>query len=638
MASLWIEAESFTRLGGWIIDQQSMDEMGSAYVMAHGLGEPVADAATAMAVAEAGTYRVWVRTRNWTARWGRGRPGGTFQVLVDGRALPEVLGTGAPDWAWQLAGTVELAAGTVPLALHDLTGFNARCDALWLTTDPVARPPEGGAELAAFRSAQAGIAVVDEPQVFDLAVAGGGIAGTCAALAALATGARVLLVHDRAVLGGCNSSEVRVGLGGGLGFAPFPELGRVVREISPVMGGFATYEAELFEDARKAAAFRRHGPEHCRLALEERVVAVERDPGDPRRIAAIVTRQVRTGAERRYRAALFADCTGDATLARRLGATVRYGREARAEHGESLAPLVADRQVMGMSVQWTSAEAAGESPFPDLDWGLPWDESRAYHVRGGDWEWEAGQFRDMAAESEEIRDYALMALFANWSWLKNHSPRRAEYARARLTWASPLGGKRESYRVEGDLVLTQGDIEGRIPHPDGTACASWDFDLHSPDPENRARFPEPFRSCAYHRGIGAPYPVPYRCLYARDVANLFLGGRIVSATHVAFACLRVQRTLGMLGEVVGLAAALCAERGLLPRDLSGDGFSLLAPRLAAGVPQPLYHSYPCDRSEKYHFKELGMIPVRDGQVEADPATLRRIASLAVVHRGTAADG
>jgi hypothetical protein len=87
----WLEAESFKTLGGWFVDQQSMAQMGSAYVMAHGMGVPVEEAETACNVFESGEWNVWARTRDWTAPWKRGTPGGTFQVVVNGQTLPETL-------------------------------------------------------------------------------------------------------------------------------------------------------------------------------------------------------------------------------------------------------------------------------------------------------------------------------------------------------------------------------------------------------------------------------------------------------------------------------------------------------------------------------------------------------------------
>ena len=108
---LWIEAESFRTLGGWVIDQQSMAQMGSAYVMAHGMGIPVQDAETVATVPESGEWTVWARTRNWTAPWKRGKPAGIFKVLVNGHALPETLGTNGSSWGWQRAGTIALKKG-----------------------------------------------------------------------------------------------------------------------------------------------------------------------------------------------------------------------------------------------------------------------------------------------------------------------------------------------------------------------------------------------------------------------------------------------------------------------------------------------------------------------------------------------
>src|SRR5690554_792785 len=133
MNRIWLEAESFDTLGGWVIDCQSIEQMGSAYVMAHGMGTPVRDAETVLTVPGKGRYTVWVRTRDWSATWKRGTPAGRFNVIVNGETLPETLGTNGPDWSWQKAGAIDLDAKEATIALHDLTGFNGRCDALFLT-------------------------------------------------------------------------------------------------------------------------------------------------------------------------------------------------------------------------------------------------------------------------------------------------------------------------------------------------------------------------------------------------------------------------------------------------------------------------------------------------------------------------
>jgi hypothetical protein len=630
---IWLEAESFDTLGGWVIDQRSIAQIGSAYIMAHGMGIPVADAETTCNIPESGQYTVWVRTRDWTAVWKRGTPAGIFQVKINGNPLPETLGTNGPDWGWQKAGIVALQPGKTKIALHDLSGFNGRCDALYLTSNPATLPENDKHKIAVLRKNIAKIVTIDDPVLYDLAIAGGGIAGISAALAAMRTGAKVILIQDRPVLGGCNSSEVRVGLGGFAHAEPYPRLGNVVTEIGPILGGGGTYSAELYEDARKENVFKLQSGNQYKLVLNECVVAVDQDKNDPQKISAFIARNAVTGTETRYRAKLFADCTGDAVVARLMGAEAMYGRESRAVFNESLAPEQGDNQVMGLSVLWNSIKSNQPTTFPDIDWGIQFNDDKVYYIRGGDWEWETGQYRNQVEDAEYIRDYGMMTIYANWSYLKNHSPRKAEWASDTLAWVSPIGGKRESYRVVGDYILNQNDIENHIVHRDATGTMTWDLDLHFPDPENAKKFVEPFRSCAYHRGIVKPYQIPYRCLYARDVKNLFLGGRHISASHVAFSCIRVQRTLGILGEVIGMAATICAQQNVYPRDIYEKHFDKLKIMMETGVPVPTYHAYESSNEEKYHFKDAGFISImppapNTAQLE-DPELRQRIKALGV---------
>ena len=632
---LWLEAESFDTLGGWFVYQQSMDQMGSAYVMAHGMGVPVADAETACNIPKGGEWTVWARTRDWTAPWRRGTPGGTFRVAVNGYVLPETLGTNGAAWGWQKAGTVALDEGEIVVALRDLTGFNGRCDALYLTLDANAQPPNSEEELAAFRKAVAKPGYVDDPVVYDLAVAGGGMSGICTAISAIRTGSTVVLIQDRPVLGGNNSSEIRVPLGGRIHVFPYSKLGNVVQEIAPITGRPGVFPAEYYEDQRKENIFRTCHPKKYRLVMNTRVIGVEKDKDDPMKITAYIARNVHTGAETRFRAKLFADCTGDAVIARMMGAEVMYGRESRDTYNESLAPVEGDNQVMGMSVIWRSKKAAEPTPFPDIDWGLEITEDNVYYVRSGDWEWETGQYRNQAEETEYIRDYGMMTIFANWSFLKNHSERKAEWARDTLSWISPLGGKRESYRVVGDYVLNQNDIENHVIYPDATASTTWNLDLHFPDPEHIKKFEEPFRSCAYHRNLVKPYPLPYRCLYSKDVTNLFLAGRHISTSHVAFGSVRVMRTLGLLGEVVGMAASICAKEGVYPRDVYESHFDKLKAMMERGVPAAnTYHTGGGgSKYEGYHFKDtghLGVYPHPHAKLN-DPEVRERIEALGVQH-------
>ena len=615
MNQYFIEAESFKNLGGWAIDQQSMDQMGSPYIMAHGLGVPVADAETEIDVST-GRYAVWARTRDWTAVWGKGTPAGRFDVRVDGEPLPTVLGTNGAAWAWQKAGEIDLGAGRHTLALHDLTGFNGRCDAIYMTDDLGFTPPDDTAAIEEMRRTLNWHEIAECEEDYDLIVAGGGVAGVCMALAARRTGTKTLLVNDRGVLGGCNSSDIRVCMGGQIHLPPYPRLGDVVREIAPVMGRPTIYPAEYFEDARKKFAFEplEYQETKCDIALWEHITALEKD-GDV--ITAVVTTNVRTGRKTRYHARLFADCTGDATLARMADCAVMYGREAADTFGESLGAPDYQRLVMGHSLRWYSQPRDEETPFPAIDWGFDFDEDTCYFVRSGDWEQEAGFRRDMVEDIEYIRDYGLRAIFSNWNFQKNLSKRRGEYARDALEWISPIGGKRESYRVVGDHILTQADLETPNVYDDATACITWSIDIHFPEPDNEARFGEAFRSFAYHRGIVKPYPVPYRCLYARDVRNLFLGGRDVSASHVAFSAIRVMRTLGALGEAAGLAASVCTKHGAWPRDVYTDYLDEFKAAMTAGVPIPDSFNCGIGDEEAYHFKDLGWIHFHPYRCESE---------------------
>ena len=565
MSRFFIEAESFKTLGGWVVDQQSMGEMGSAYIMAHGMGEPVADAFEQITLPESGIWYAYVRTRDWTSVWHRGTPAGTFRLTADGVPFENILGTNGEKWDWQYAGALRLDGNKkIRLALCDLTGFNGRADAIFLTTDKN-DIPENTEE---FRLSVSGVKPETDGTFYDLIVCGGGIAGTCMALSAMYEGLNVCLIQDRPVLGGC-----------------------------------ASLDASAYEDGRKANAFKaakKASGGNYTLALSERVISLKKEDG---KIVSVSAKNIYSGKIKEYRGRLFADCTGDATLARLCGAELMYGREAKSEYGEQLAPEKSDRQVMGMTVTWRSEESDTPCDFPDIDWGIEFDEERSYNVISGDWEWEAGQYRDMAHETEYIRDWLLMTVFGNWSFLKNRSEKKGDYAKRYLKWVSPLGGKRESYRVKGDYILNENDIENHVFHSDGTGSMTWDIDIHVPDPKNRAIFPEPFRSCAIHRGIGSHYPVPYRCLYSKDVSNLFLGGRIISATHVAFACIRVMRTLGVLGEAAGLAAGLCIKHDCMPRDIYTSHFEELKSLMRRGVVIKPYHAYPAGNYEHIAFPE-----------------------------------
>lgn len=558
--TILVEAESFREPGGWVIDQQFMDQMGSPFLLAHGLGSRVDDALTEVTVPVRGSYHVWVRTRDWAAPWKSSSAPGRFQLLINGKALQEPFGTEGATWHWQDGGRVQLDGATATLALHDLTGFDGRCDAIVLTTDSGFHPPDDGEALAQFRRQV--LRLPERAQSagsFDLVVVGGGMAGTTAAISAARLGLKVALIQDRAQLGGNNSSEVRVALGGYTHQAPYPALGAVVAELDSGRIGNAQPAAN-YDDEKKLGVVR--AEPNIRLFFNTRATGVEKDGN---RITAVVARDVRTGSERLFQAPLFADCTGDGSIGYLAGADFRYGRESRRETGEPLAPGAADRLVMGASTMWYSTDMGKPVTFPETPWAIQFTDETAQKGTRGDWDWETGQRRDQVEDFEAIRDHGLRAVYGNWAFHKNHGKDKSSFANLRLEWVAYIAGKRESRRLLGDVVLQQQDILNNRSFPDAAVTATWSIDLHEPEENNAKAFPgDEFRSVA-HFGKKTLYAIPYRCLYSRNIDNLFMAGRDISVTHVALGTVRVMRTTGMMGEVVGMAAAVAHRNSTTPR-------------------------------------------------------------------------
>ena len=410
---VFLEAESFSDPGGWVVDQQSMDIMGSPYLMAHGMGIPVADASTEVTFPGTGQYRLWVRTRNWTARWSE-TAAGQFQVIINGKPLDQTFGTGPSEWSWIDAGLVEIDKLQATISLHDLTGFNGRCDALYFTPETSEMPPNDLEPLDALRADLLGLNPEPEIKEFDFVVIGGGMAGTCAAIAAARLGLQVALVQNRPVLGGNNSSEVRVHLGARINLEPYPALGNLVNEIGPDQGGNARPK-DYYEDNKKLQAVLNEPNLSLFLNTHANQVEVQDN-----KIVQVTAENTRTGEKTAFRAPLFADCTGDGTIGFLAGAEYMTGRESRDMFNEPTAPEKADNLTMGISVQWFSETGDQPSTFPDIQWGLPWSEEKSFAITRGDWDWETGMGKDMIRETEYIRDYGLLVVYSNWSYLKNH--------------------------------------------------------------------------------------------------------------------------------------------------------------------------------------------------------------------------
>lgn len=557
-----VEAESLAELGGWSLDTQSVDAMGSPYLLAHGLGEPVADAAGEVALPAAGTWAVWARTHDWVPDWNgedAARPG-RFRVVVDGTPLAATLGIAPADWGWVRTGEFSLAsARTVSVSLHDLTGFDGRCDALFFTQDlsATAAPPDGGAALAAWRAAMRGESAPPErEESYDLVVAGGGISGCAAALAAAHEGLRVALVQDRDVFGGNASDEVRVHTQGEQRHWIVSRLGS---SAANAQDGFA-------RDDAKRAKYLADEPNVTTFA-GWRVGGVVTNAAHE--IVAADARDMRTAARLRLRAPLFVDATGDGTVAVLAGAAYRIGRESQEEYGESLAQPLADSCTMGNSMMWRTAATDADTAFPDVPWAL--SVAGASTATNGGWQWEAGlgPQEDTIRDSEALRDRLLRAVYGSfWNARQNQGALGAAARRARLSWIPFIAGKRESRRIVGDYTVTQHDVENAAWFEDAVGTATWSIDLHFYDTSKWGG--QAGWLCATKQIEVGKWHFPYRALCCRDVPNLFLAGRCASFSHVAFGSSRVMNTGGQMGVAVGVAAAICAERGVSPRDVYRD--------------------------------------------------------------------
>ncbi|MDA8909115.1 FAD-dependent oxidoreductase [bacterium] len=557
-----VEAESFDNAGGWKLDTQFIHVMGSPYLLAHGLGNPVEDATTTVTFPKTGEYTYWVRTKNWVEKFAdevdASAAPGKFQLAIGDKTLEPVFGTSGADWHWEKGGTVSIDATEVDLTLKDLTGFNGRVDAILFSTNPDFEPDNTSETLPEWRRKMLGVdtAMIEEGP-FDIVFIGGGYSGACGAISAARMGLKVALIQNRPVLGGNGSSEVRVWAKGNTPPGLYP-IGDIVNEFSDSAElSPGTYEE--YEDAKK----HRIVTSEPNIALFLNHHAFEVEMASDTKIEAVQAFDTRSGEIRRFTARNFCDATGHGTIGMMAGAdysTIDGGR-------------------MGMSNMWAWENADEPVDFPELSWALPLEEAdfpypRKFHA---EWFWESGYDKHPLLDKEQIRDWNNLAAFSAWNALKNkgaydrYDPDMLEHRNARLTWMAYIGGTRETAQLLGDIILTEEDIVNKRPFPDGCVLTTWSVDLHYPREQYAKKFPDnPFIAIAVHgKGVDRKkgYPVPYRCFYSRNIENLFMAGRNISVTHEALGTVRVMKTCGMMGVVVGKAAAICAKYDATPRDV-----------------------------------------------------------------------
>ncbi len=409
----------------------------------------------------------------------------------------------------------------------------------------------------------------------DLLVVGGGMAGISAAVSAARSGAKVVLMHERPVLGGNASSEIRMWVCGAYG-AENRETG-LVEEIAlenlyrnPTKNYYIwdTILYGLVENEPNVTLLL-----NC-TCMDAKAEKGSFADGRDTKIELVTGYQMTTQTFIDVKAKFYADCSGDSILAPLVGAEFRIGREAASEFGEDTELEEADELTMGHSCLLYGRETTQKVDYKHPEWAGKIDE-KYFEARGLNpfadyenyWYLELGGMKDTIHDTDEIQKELIPLALNAWDYVKNSG--KFETENWELDFLGFLPGKRESRRMVGEYMITERDIATNRQFDDEIAYGGWPLDDH---------FPAGF----YHKGtpnknIDTPsaYSIPYRCLYSKNVENLFFAGRNISATHFAMSSTRVMSTCALLGEAVGAAAAIGAKYNLTPHGVYTDKLGLL---------------------------------------------------------------
>ncbi|MGH3727652.1 MAG: FAD-dependent oxidoreductase [Micromonosporaceae bacterium] len=415
-------------------------------------------------------------------------------------------------------------------------------------------------------------------EAYDIVVCGGGLAGFCAAVAAARHGARTCLVQDRPVLGGNSSSEVRVVPRGAAVYHGYARESGIIAEL--LIEERARNHEEIFENGWTNSvwdlvlydtAMRTPGlTVHLNTSIQDVHVTDGRIRSVTGRVAAAET-------ELRIDGGFFIDCTGDGVVADLAGCEWRMGTEGRDEFDEPHAPERASDDVMGNSIHIKTRDVGRPVPFVLPEWAVEYDDASFFYkggrrprdARGGYWWIEIGVPWHTIYDAEKIRHELTRHALGIWDWIKNKDPRFAEEAATyALDWIGQVPGKRESRRILGLHLMTQHDLDQDPGLPDEVAYGGWNIDLHTPGgllaPTSEPTAAEGYQQTSHASvsGYVGPFGIPLRSLIAKDVDNLLLAGRDISASHVALGSVRVQATTAVVGQAAGTAAYVAHDLGL----------------------------------------------------------------------------
>ena len=398
----------------------------------------------------------------------------------------------------------------------------------------------------------------------DVCVIGGGLAGMLAAISAARHGAKVVLMHDRPVLGGNASSEIRMWICGAGSRVKYLQETGIMEEIALENmkrnpdRNYAVWDTILYEKVRFQ--------ENLDLLLNCACCKAETENG---KIRSVTGFQLTTYTWQTVEAEIFIDCSGDSILAELTGAEYRVGREAKSEFGEEFGLETADRKTMGMSLLIQARETDHPVSFTPPEWAYQYPTDEAMNNKphtvlrdlNTNFYWiELGGESDTIHDTETLRDELLKIALGVWDHMKNQGDHGAE--NWELEWLGFLPGKRESRRYVGDCILTQQDVESAARFDDEIAYGGWQIDNHLP---GGFRMDAKGGAHLQKRRLSEPYPIPFRSLYSHNIENLMFAGRNISASHVAFSSTRVMGTIGLLGRAAGTGAAIAVQHGLMPR-------------------------------------------------------------------------
>lgn len=565
MQTIWIDALEFDDYGGFIKDTQFVAEMGQGYLMADGAGTPVEPATVKFTVAENGYYRFFIRTKNWCAGYD---PDG-LQLAVDGRLSPHVSGVmQIQHWYFEVAADFTLTAGEHELRVYDTTGWCGRFADVVITNDYDFTPSPELKRMKQQRAQSKGIRTAPVSHgAYDLVVAGSGAAAVAAAIAAARCGLKVALLSARPVLGGNGSDESRVSLDGA-SCQGFHETGII-------------YEIKCYTIAKHktwSQAFQYFVEREANVDLFCNMCVIDADAENDR-IRSALAQDTLNMTEHTFRAAYFIDATGDGWLGYYAGARYRIGREARFQHNESFAPENADGNTMsGCSTR--TIESLGDTiccyyavreneevPFSAPQWAFRLPEGDAlgrepeWFERGMWWLENRNDYDDLW-EAETARDALIRIAVGYFDWMKNSWAGREKVKNYRLSFVSNYLAKRETRRLIGDYILTQNDFGGGAYFADEVCLSGWKLDVH----HVMGIFSGKDGKFTSNQSV-SPTPIPFRCLYSRNIDNLMMAGRCISVTHMALGSTRTQLTTATMGQAVGTAAYLCCKYGMTPREL-----------------------------------------------------------------------